>query len=408
MYQPTPTRRRQPSLEEETAWANYANQANQVSQMQETSPNRIEELDQFDPQPPGALLPPFLGKPRKQPDRKLTPQEQRDLDAEAMRIRCLGKTYRQIAFHLDISTSTAFSRVKRHLYHTRKYLHENAADMRDFQLHAIEQMLPYQIHNATHGDKKAFTLVLQAFKHQHKLSLIPNPTVKDELRRTASSGDEELARCYDPRVFEEENVGWVLAPTDAEPGAQTEVQAPTKDSVGVRNSVGASTHPTKATRTEAEQEPEQRSQGVASAAVAAGATFSGQQALGLGSAINVVCVLFLLGAATVGLACRAWPACASSRTLQNQDQESAPRGTTPAAACALQPAPGMRGLRGSERKTSIVTLRVTYGAAGLCHVVVKSTCPTLQHWEKAVNLDCLSYDVSVKCRIKDRDWYCPL
>ena len=298
MYQPTPTRRRQPSLEEETAWANYANQANQVSQMQETSPNRIEELDQFDPQPPGALLPPFLGKPRKQPDRKLTPQEQRDLDAEAMRIRCLGKTYRQIAFHLDISTSTAFSRVKRHLYHTRKYLHENAADMRDFQLHAIEQMLPYQIHNATHGDKKAFTLVLQAFKHQHKLSLIPNPTVKDELRRTASSGDEELARCYDPRVFEEENVGWVLAPTDAEPGAQTEVQAPTKDSVGVRNSVGASTHPTKATRTEAEQEAEQRSQGVASAAVAAGATFSGQQAPGLGSAINVVLVLILLAVAS--------------------------------------------------------------------------------------------------------------
>ena len=159
MTQPLTTPRRKLTREEEMVWPNL--------------PLEMPSRDEVDPEPHAPLMPPFIGPRRKKPNRKLTPQEQRQLDEESMRRRCLGETYRQIALHLDIATSTAYARMKRHLYQQRKHFHENAADLRDFQLHTLKQILPIQIHNAMQGDKRAFTLVLQGFKHQHKLSLIP-------------------------------------------------------------------------------------------------------------------------------------------------------------------------------------------------------------------------------------------
>ena len=81
MTQPLTTPRRKLTREEEMAWPNL--------------PPEMPSRDEVDPEPHASLMPPFIGPRRKKPNRKLTPQEQRQLDEESMRLRCLGKTYRQ-------------------------------------------------------------------------------------------------------------------------------------------------------------------------------------------------------------------------------------------------------------------------------------------------------------------------
>ena len=140
----------------------------------------------------------------KTPPAKRTQAEQELLDEIAMTMRARGKTYRQIAAILAISTSAAHGRVKRHLHRQRVKLQEHAADQRDYDLQILAEMEPIHRKKAREGDPRSYYLVQRGIELRHKLlRTIPNPTNEELLRRQSdltaalTEFDEEVIEAGD-------------------------------------------------------------------------------------------------------------------------------------------------------------------------------------------------------------------
>jgi len=160
---------------------------------------------------------------------KLNPREE-----QALRLRTLGLTYREIARQLNVHVSTAYDRVMRGLRALRHLQHEAPGDVRHIELLKLAQLERRVMSEAVTGDHGAIRLLLRIMdsRKRYLAACLPTTSSKEEL--------DELLRMFtqplDDDVAGEVSVGehpgeHEEAPRDQEDRCYEEDERPVDDEV---------------------------------------------------------------------------------------------------------------------------------------------------------------------------------
>lgn len=119
-----------------------------------------------------------------------------DKEEQALRLRTLGLTYREIAKQLQVSISTAYSRVMRGLRDLRKRQHEAPSDVRHIELLKLAQLERRVMAEAVSGDHASIRLLLRIMESRKRYlaTCLPSTSNKEEL--------DELLRVFTHPVEE--------------------------------------------------------------------------------------------------------------------------------------------------------------------------------------------------------------
>lgn len=120
-------------------------------------------------------------------------------EEQALRLRTLGLTYREIANQLGVHTSTAHSRVMRGLRELRQRQHEAPGDVRHLELLKLAQLERRVMAEAVGGDHGAIRLLLRIMdaRKRYLATCLPSTSSEEDL--------EELLRVFTQPLMGEDD-----------------------------------------------------------------------------------------------------------------------------------------------------------------------------------------------------------
>ena len=158
------------------------------------------------------------------PEPKMTPEREYILCEQAFGLRIRGKTYRQMAALLGISTSAAYSRAQAFMRAEERLRPHFASDTREECASLLRQTIGPVVAHAQHGDLASFRAIVSYANTMNRLVKEPKPS-KRKLDRRAERilkymNEEDIDLSYTRREKMEEAEKAAAAQKGREAGVQ--------------------------------------------------------------------------------------------------------------------------------------------------------------------------------------------
>ena len=264
------------------------------------------------------------------PEPKMTPEREYILCEQAFGLRIRGKTYRQMAALLGISTSAAYSRAQAYMRAEERLRPHFASDTREECASLLRQTIGPVVAHAQHGDLASFRAIVSYANTMNRLVKEPKPS-KRKLDRRAERilkymNEEDIDLSYTRREKMEEAEKAAAAQKGQEAGVQAgECPRAEPGALGAGEQAGEPAEKSRRTTGEQNQQPVAE-QPVAPDNKKSDRSPSKRPGNGGGSAgINMGLMMILLGA-TAALAMAEY-----GGTNRNESASSLPRAAFPCA-----------------------------------------------------------------------------